>query len=177
MPDQHADGGNHRAAERHLNQRLRQRHLQEALADQRDRHQLDADDDVGDRQRLVHVVDQERQRVHRPADERRPARDEPAGQRGSTARQSAVVRQTLGEAHADGGAERGGQADEQCSARAVEIRGRKDGRERRDRPVDQTDQAGLDHLEQPLALVRVLPAPGYRRRRRHHHTSCSSITP
>ena len=41
-PTTHADGGDHRAAERHLNQRLRQRDLEEALADQRDRHQLDA---------------------------------------------------------------------------------------------------------------------------------------
>src|SRR3954451_2898896 len=78
VPDGHADGGHEHAAERHLHERARERDLEVALAHERDDDELAADDDVGDRQRLVEVVDEERQRVQRPAEERREARDEPA---------------------------------------------------------------------------------------------------
>src|SRR4051794_18131059 len=69
VPDGHADRGDEHAAERDLNERARQRDLEVALAHERDDDQLAAHDDVGDRQRPVEVVDEERQRVERAAEE------------------------------------------------------------------------------------------------------------
>ena len=158
VPDEDADGGDDDAAERDLDQRRAQRHLEELLADPRDRDELDAHDDVRDGQRGADVVDEERQRVRGAADERRDAGDHAARERRAAAGDLAVVRQPLGHAHADRGAERGGQADEQRGARAGDVGGREDRRERRDRAVDEADERRLDDLQQALALVGGAPS-------------------
>src|SRR4051812_15055619 len=61
------------------------RHGEEGPAHERDRERLERHHDVGARQPRRAVVDEERQGVHRPADERRPAGDEPALQRRASA--------------------------------------------------------------------------------------------
>ena len=78
VAEQDADRRDHDAAERDLDQRRAHRHVQEALADPRDRDQLDRDDGVGDRQRGREVGDQEGEGVGGAADERRRAGDEAA---------------------------------------------------------------------------------------------------
>src|SRR4051794_20673340 len=107
-----------KARQRHLDQRLGERYLKEALAHHRDDDELAAHDRVRDRERRMDVRDQERKRVRGAADEGRDAGDQTALKRAATARDRAVVGESLGDAHADRGAEAGGQADEQSSARA-----------------------------------------------------------
>jgi hypothetical protein len=116
VPDREPDEGHDRAAERDLHERLGERHAEVALADERDRHELDRDHDVGDGQGRRQVGDQERQRVEGSAEERRHAGDRPPHGAAAAAGQLAVVGEPLGEAHRDRGAERGGQADEQRGA-------------------------------------------------------------
>src|SRR3954451_18802682 len=158
VAEQHPDGGDDDAAERDLNQRGAHRDLEEALTDPGDRGQLDRDHDVGDLQRGGEVADQERQRVRGAADERGDARDRAARDRFPAAGQRAVVRQRLRQAHRDRGAERGGDAHEQRRARAGDVGGGEDRRQRRERAVDQPDQPGLDDLQHPRPIVRLAPA-------------------
>ena len=65
--------------------------------------------------------------------------------------------QRLRHPHGDRGAERGRHADEQRGARAGDVGRGEDGREGGDRPVDQADEAGLDDLQQALAVARRAP--------------------
>ena len=115
-------------------------------------------DDVGDLECAPDIGDEERQRVQRAADERRAAGDDPALQRAAPTGQRPVVGQRLGHAHADRRAERRGEPDQQRGARAGHVGRREDRRERRDRPVDEPDQAGLDDLQEPVAVGGLAPS-------------------
>ena len=69
----HADRRNHGAAERHLDERARQRDVHEAAPDERDQEQLDGHDDVGDGEVTIagpgESVDVARGAAHRLANE------------------------------------------------------------------------------------------------------------
>ena len=75
--------------------------------------------------------------------------------------QSSIIRERLGETHADAGAEAGGKADsERVNAAVGRERRGKQRRERRDRSIHQTGQPRLDDLqdEQPFLPGGVLLA-------------------
>ena len=95
------------------------------------------------------VGDQERQRVHDPADERADAGDRPANDRIPSAGELAGVREALGEGHRDACAERCREPRDECVVRLVrDDRDGKDRRERRERAVDQSDHRRLDALQE-----------------------------
>jgi hypothetical protein len=122
----------------------------------------------------VDVVDEEGQRMQRAADEGCRAGDEAAAERAAAAGERAVVGEALRHAHADGGTERGGDADQERGVRADQVGRGEDGCERRDGAVDEADQAGLNNAQQPLAVVGGLPgvdeAARAERSRGHGHS-------
>src|SRR5215218_4687213 len=158
VPDDDADRGDDRPAQRDLDERRAQGDVQKAPADPGDDDELDRDDDVRHGERRLDVGDEEGQGVGGAADERRQPRDAATLQGGAAAGDLTVVGQALGHPHADRRAERRREADEQRRLRAGDVGGREDRCERGDRAVDEADQRGLDDLEQALALVGGAPA-------------------
>ena len=73
-------------------------------------------------------------------------------ERVAAAGELAVVGQRLAHAHRDRGAERGGEADEQGGPRPADVGGREDRRQCGDGAVDETDEARLDDLQEPVAV-------------------------
>jgi len=96
--------------------------------------------------------------VRAAAEEGGGARDQAARDGVAAAGELAVVGQRLAHPHRDGGADRGGDADEQGGVRAGGVGRGEDRRERGDRPVDQADEGRLHDLEHAVALR--LAAPG-----------------
>src|SRR5258708_7105732 len=91
VADGDADRGDDRAAHRHLDQRACERDVQEALADDRDEHELAGHDDICDEECLGEVADEERQRVQRATQEGGDAGDDATLDRAPAAGELAVV--------------------------------------------------------------------------------------
>ena len=75
----------------------------------------------------------------------------------ATACQRAVVRQRFGESHRDAGTDAGGQSYEESVPAFVSGEGgREDWRERRDRAIHESGQAGLNVLQDEEPMMRLL---------------------
>src|SRR5438094_464034 len=114
-----ADGHDHRAAERDVRHRPQEARLQEAVADPRERHELDRHDDRRRHERGVVARYQERERVEDAAGERAGARDDAAHDRAAATGDLARVREPFRVRHADPGRDRRGHAGEEGVPRYV----------------------------------------------------------
>ena len=85
----------------------------------------------------------------KPADRRHDACREAANQRVAAPCELAVIRQTFGQPHRDTSTQRGRRANQECLPGAAGGEGRREQwRQRRNRAIHKSDQAGLDDLQQ-----------------------------
>src|SRR5215469_2712557 len=108
-----ADPGDDRPAERDRGERAEEAGREEPPADPGQRQELGGDRGECEQYRGAVVGDEERQRVYYAAQERARAGDRAAQQRAAAPGQLAGVGEPLGEGHADGGADRGGEPGEE----------------------------------------------------------------
>ena len=115
----------------------------------------DGDDDIRGDQRDMDAGNEEWQGVQRAAEEGHHARDAAAQDRIAASGQRAIIREALGEGHADARASRCGQADEERWKWLVRQEGDgEDGRQRRDGAIHQPRQPRLHHPQHEAPLIR-----------------------
>src|SRR6516162_7404372 len=96
VADEHARQEHQAPADDDLEEREPKAHAEVAVADEGDRHELEAHDEVGHGERQSEMGNQERQRMQQPADERGHTRDRSSNGRMTSPRELARVGEGLG---------------------------------------------------------------------------------